>query len=110
MGLNGATDANAYASQPTAVVYQPKDQYDSVRGARVVVIRQGRGKYLVIPAGSHGKLANGGNVAVSAVGTSDDHCYVDHWIQGVTPDIYVDCVNSHGAAADSAFTIQWVVA
>jgi len=111
MGLGGVTNASAYANRPAALAYQPAIQYDSRRGASVVVIWEGRGQYLVIPAGSGGpSTVNGGNVQVSAVGTTDDRCYVDSWGQGTAPEISVSCVNSHGTAANSAFTIQWAVA
>jgi hypothetical protein len=111
LGAGGLTSAYAYANRPTATVYQPRTQYDSKRGAGVVVFREGRGQYLVIPAGSGGPSAtNGGNVEISAVGTADLRCYVNDWAQGTIPDIYVDCVNRLGITSDSAFTIQWVVA
>jgi hypothetical protein len=91
--------------------FRQRTQYDSKHGAGVTVDREGRGQYLVIPAGSGGPTkTNGGNVEVSAVGTSDARCYVHDWAQGTNPDIDVDCVNRLGVRADSAFTIQWVVA
>jgi hypothetical protein len=77
----------------------------------VVIIRQSRGTYLVIPAGSAGPAsANGGNVEVNAVGTADGRCYVSSWTQAVPPGISIGCVNSHGAKTDSSFTIEWTVA
>ena len=60
--------------------------------------------------GSGAVLLNGGNIQVSAVGHTDDHCYVVSWTQQQAPFAHVACVNNLGAPADSAFTIQWVVA
>jgi hypothetical protein len=111
LGIGGITSAYAYADRPAATVYQPSTQYDSVRGASVVIIRQSRGTYLVIPAGSAGPSStSGGDVEVNAVGTTDDRCYVGSWAQAVPPEISIDCVNSHGAKADSSFTVEWTVA
>jgi len=111
LGAGSLTSAYAYADRPTAKNYRPGTQYDSKRGASVTVDHEGRGKYLVIPARSGGPTkTNGGNVEVSAVGTSDVRCYVHDWAQGTNPDIYVDCVNRLGVRANSAFTIQWIVA
>jgi hypothetical protein len=116
MGMDGptlgdeVTSAYAYASRPTAVAYQPSSQYSSTRGGAVFAIRQGKGKYLVIPAGSAGPYTvNGGDVQVTAVGTADNSCYVEGWDQQLTPNIDINCVNDHGASTDSAFTIQWMV-
>lgn len=116
MGMNGpaldaeVTSAYAYASRPTTEAYEPSSQYSSARGGLVFVVRQGKGKYLVIPAGSAGPYTvNGGDVQVTAVGKADDGCYVADWDQQLTPDIYINCVNDHGASTNSAFTIQWMV-
>jgi hypothetical protein len=116
MGFGGptsndhVTSAYAYASRPGTAVYQPASQYDSTRGATVAIIRQGRGRYLVIPSGSAGPYASfGGDVQVSAVGSADDRCSVASWDQEATPEIYVNCVTRHGAKANSAFTVQWTV-
>jgi hypothetical protein len=111
MGLGGATTANAYANRPTATQYQPGTQYDSHRHARVTSVRLGQGIYQVIFRRSEGPGSlNGGDVQVSAVGHADDHCYVVYWAQQQQPYARVACVNNLGAPADSAFTIQWVVA
>ena len=111
MGLNGVTTADAFANRPTATQYQPGTQYDSHHNARVTSIRLGQGSYQVIFRGSEGPGSlNGGNIQVSAVGHTDDHCYVVSWTQQQAPFAHVACVNNLGAPADSAFTIQWVVA
>jgi len=112
MGLNGATDANAYAGRPAAPSpYQPADQYDSAPGARVTVARIATGEYKVTLAGSGGRYrANGGDVQVSSVGTHDDHCQTLGWVQGKTPVAYVQCFTNGGVTTNSPFTIEWVVA
>jgi hypothetical protein len=111
LGLDGITSAIAYANRPAATVYQPADQHDSARGASVVVIRLSKGNYLVMPAGSSGPAkTNGGNVAVNAVGSSGNRCYVGGWSQANPPQVNITCVNGHGKNADSAFTVEWTVA
>jgi hypothetical protein len=112
MGLNGVTTADAFANRPTAATeYQPSTQYDSHRNARVTAMRLAQGTYQVIFGGSEGPgNLNGGHVQVSAVGHTDDLCYVVSWTQQQLPTAHVACVNNLGAPADSAFTIQWVVA
>ncbi len=76
----------------------------------MAIIRQGRGHYVVLPSGSAGPYETvGGDVQVSAVGTTDDRCYIEDWDQQQLPLIYVNCLTSHGGSADSAFTVQWVV-
>jgi hypothetical protein len=112
MGLNGVTTADAFANRPTATTgYQPSTQYDSHPNARVTAMRLVQGSYKVTFRGSEGPGSlNGGNVQVSAVGHTDDQCYVVSWTQQQVPFARVACVNNLGAPADSAFTIQWVVA
>ena len=111
MGLNGATTADAFASRPTTARYQPKTQYDSNHHARVLVARLGQGAYQVFFQGSEGPgTVNGGDIQVSTVGHTDDHCYVVYWQQQHDPYARVECVNNHVVPVDSAFTIQWVVA
>src|SRR6202050_1017821 len=98
LGIGGLTSAYAFADRPAAIVYQPRTQYDSARGASVVIIRQSRGTYLVIPAGSAGPAsANGGNVEVNAVGTADGRCYVSSWTQAVPPGVSIGSRNSRRA-------------
>jgi hypothetical protein len=111
MGLAGKTTASAYASRRAAAVYQPKVQYDSHRGARVTVLNSGPGRYQILFAGSGSGQpgANPGDIQVSAVGPSRQ-CFIDTWVQAVTPNAYVDCDNKTGHLANAAFTIAWVVA
>ena len=109
MGINNQVVANAFANSKAAV-YQPADQYDSTRGAKVTVVHYRTGSYEVLVAGSAGNIAKfGGDVQVSAVGSTGKHCVVESWQQQLTPAIRIGCFDSHGSDADSPFTVQWVV-
>lgn len=109
MNLSGATDANAYASS-RAVVYQPKVQYDSRRGARVTVVEYNPGEYgIVFAGGSQAAGANPGDIQVTTIGTGRQ-CTFSDWDQEFTPFAYVYCYTGAGNLARAAFTIQWVVA
>lgn len=109
MGLNGTVAANAFANGNGAV-YQPGDQYNSVRHARITVVHYQTGDYEVLPAGSAGSVSHwGGDVQVSAVGSSGDMCYSDGWSQELTPALDIECLNAHGNAANTPFTVEWVV-
>jgi hypothetical protein len=109
-GRPGPTSADALANLPTSTVYEPASQDDSHPGARVVVIRQAKGQYLVIFAGSGGPFtSNGGDVQVTTVGSNYDNCIVGGWSQSVIPQAHIDCFTHLGAPADSAFALQWMV-
>lgn len=112
LGQKGLTSAYAFANRPAdGRPYRPATQYSSSHGATATVRRLGPGQYEVTFNGSGGPVqANGGDVQASAVGSSDRHCFVGHWVQGTNPRVYIDCVTNLGAPADSPFTIQWVVA
>lgn len=108
MGINGQVVANAFADSQAAV-YQPAQQYDSTRGARITVVRYSAGWYEVLPAGSSGNTDLWGDAQVSAVGRSAAHCTVEDWSQEYTPSIDVECIDRHGNSFNSPFTIEWVV-
>ncbi len=109
MGINGQVDANAFANSRSAV-YQPAVQFDSKHGARVTIVHYELGDYGVLAAGSSGNVARfGGDVQVSAVGTTGAHCFSDGWSQELTPSLSVECVDRHGHSVDSPFTVEWVV-
>ena len=108
MGINGQVVANAFADSQGGV-YQPAEQYDSTRGARVTVVRYSAGWYEVLPAGSSGNTDLWGDAQVSAVGRSAAHCTVEDWSQEYTPSIDVECIDRHGNVFNSPFTIEWVV-
>jgi len=109
LGLSNLTSAYAFANRPTdAATYRPAAQYSSHDGAFVSVTRLSRGTYVVSFHGSAGPVStNGGDVQLSAVGSSDHHCYVLRWT--TNPSAYVNCQDNSGSPADTAFTIQWVV-
>ena len=110
MAINGQVAANAFANTKAAV-YQPADQYDSTRGAKVTVVHYATGSYEVLPAGSSGNVAKwGGDVQVNAVDSRGRHCFVVGWSQQLTPSISISCVSKTGGQpVDSPFTVEWVV-
>ena len=69
------------------------------------------GRYQILFAGSGSGQpgANPGDIQVSAVGASRQ-CFIDTWVQAVTPNAYIDCGNKTGHLGNAAFTIAWVVA
>jgi hypothetical protein len=108
-GVHGAATADAFASRPTAARYQPMVQDDDTAGAHVTVRRQATGQYVVMFTGSGGRYSqDGGDVQVSAAGTSDTLCYVVSWSGTTSPQAMVNCVDNLGNPVDSAFAIQWV--
>jgi hypothetical protein len=108
-GIRGAATADAFASRPTTASYRPAVQDNDTTGAHVTVQRAATGQYLVTFVHSGGRYhADGGDVQVSAVATSDRHCYVVSWSTTVSPQAKVSCVDNAGAPADTPFTIQWI--
>lgn len=108
-GWMGATTADAFANRPTAASYRPSVQDNNTRGAHVQVSRQSTGQYTVTFAGSAGPNGvTGGHVQVTAVSTRDHHCFVVDWSSGTNPRAQIDCVDNHGNAVDSRFTVQWI--
>jgi hypothetical protein len=110
MGQNGQIIANALANG-SAVMYQPKVQFDSQRGARVTIIHLDRGFYEAIFIGSNTTgNANGGsgNLQVTPVSTTPKICSVQP-IQSHTPVAFISCEAANLDSANTAFTIQWVV-
>jgi hypothetical protein len=103
------TSAYAYANRPTASSYQPSAQFSSNSGARVEVRRLHRGQYKVVFNSSGSPSFKGGDIQVSTVGSNDLHCAVMSWQATASPAALVACVNNQGAAADSPFTIQWMI-
>jgi len=92
MGQNGQIVANALANG-SAVMYQPKVQFDSQRGARVTIIHLDRGFYEAIFVGSNTTgNANGGsgNLQVTPVSGSPKICLVQS-IQSHTPVAFISC-------------------
>lgn len=109
MGINGQVVANAFANS-RAPVYQPTDQFDSGKGARVTVAHYAKGFYEVLEAGSSGNVANFlGNVQVNAVGSRDQRCQIVSQGNELTPSLIVACLDAHDKLVDSPFTIEWVV-
>lgn len=67
---------------------------------------------LVAFTGSGGhpaKAGGGGNVQVTAQGSTEAHCVVVSWNPG-SPNAYavVECLSNSGQLVASKFTVQWV--
>lgn len=110
MGQNGQVTANALANGST-VMYQPKVQFDSHRGARVTILHLDRGFYEAIFIGSNTTAnANGGsgNLQVTAVSSSPKICSVQP-VHSHTPVAFISCEGANLDSTNTAFTIQWVV-
>lgn len=94
-----------WANQPTAASYTPSTSYQSSSaGTTATVRRSSTGAYQVTFPGLGG---GGGDVQVSAYGSSDGFCQVGGW--GGSPDlsVWVYCFSSSGARADRTFTVQY---
>jgi hypothetical protein len=109
LGVNGQVAANAFADS-SAALYQPKDQYDSTKGARVTVVHYSTGQYEVLAVGSAGNFAEwGGDVQVNAVDSKGRVCIAEDWAQQLTPALYVECYDRQGQFTDSPFAVEWTV-
>jgi hypothetical protein len=106
MGLADFPTANALVTGTGKV----QTQYNSGTTAHVTVVRHGRGLYKVQLNGTT-EADGGGDVQVSPVTGSKDHCTVVEWLGGthVKTVATVECFDSHGHAVNSAFTLQFVV-
>ncbi len=86
-------------------------QYDSSTTAYVTVVHHQRGLYRVQLNGTT-ESDGGGDIQVSPVTGSKDHCTVEEWGGGTSVKTVatVQCFDSRGHAVNSAFTLQFVVA
>ncbi len=84
-------------------------QFDSQAGANVTVSHAGTGLYKV-QMNHTTEAEGGGDVQVSPITGSKDHCVVEGWTGGahVKTVATVHCFNGAGHAVNSAFTIQFV--
>ncbi len=107
MGLGGLPAANALIGSTGRVM----TQFDSQAGASVTVRHTGSGMY-VVRLNHTTEALNGGDVQVSPITGSADHCVVDEWDGGsdVKTVVAVHCFNNSGHSANSAFTLQFVEA
>jgi hypothetical protein len=107
MGLADFPTANALVTAAGKV----QTQYDSAHTAHVTVVHHRRGLYRVQLVGTT-EAAGGGDIQVSPVTGSKDHCTVVDWQGGtnVKTVATVQCFDRHGHSVNSAFTLQFVVA
>jgi hypothetical protein len=110
MGQNGKTTANAFANGG-GVMYQPKVQFDSRRGARVTIVHLDKGFYEAIFIGSPtNNNPNGGrgNILVTPVSSAPRTCEIQPTFAHVTIT-FISCSDARQNPADTAFTVQFVV-
>lgn len=114
MGQNPLIDANALDAKPTsATAFSPVVQYDSKTGAKVKILGTSTpGIYLVKFNGSAGHVSRvnggGGDVQVSAQGSTLTDCTIIGWAATSTPEAEVVCFSHGGGVKASKFTVQWV--
>ncbi len=111
LGRYGLTSASAAANKPRTAVYTPSPQYDSTTGAKVTALTLNRGEYVPLFAGSAGPHSGsrGGDVQVTAMGSSYVHCYAQDWTQGYLPNADVSCVSNASKAVYASYVVQWLV-
>lgn len=112
MGQNGETTANAFADSGR-VMYQPKVQFDSRRGARVTILHLDRGFYEAVFIGStpnNGPNGGRGNIQVTPVSDAARTCEIQPTFAHVTT-VFIACsnVNQNSRLADTPFTIHFVL-
>jgi hypothetical protein len=107
MGLAGFPTVNALIGATGRVM----TQFDSLAGAHVTVSHTGLGAYNVQLNGTTEQFG-GGDVQISPITVSRNHCVVADWSGGnsVKTVVAVRCFNSHGSPVNSAFTVQFVEA
>jgi hypothetical protein len=110
LGRYGLTSANAVAGKPRTPVYTASPQYDSAKGASVTALTLNKGQYETLFAGSEGPsgTSNGGDVQVSAMGSSYAHCYAQEWAQGYLPHADISCVSNAAKPLFASYVIQWL--
>lgn len=106
MGLADFPTANALITAAGKV----QTQYNSSTTAHVTVVHHRRGLYRVELNGTT-EASGGGDVQISPVTGTKDHCTVEQWQGGTSVKTVatVECFNSRGHAVNSAFTLQFVV-
>ena len=97
-----------WADQPSATspyVASPDYSYNSTYGLNTVT-HNSNGTYTVFLPGI---IDGGGNVQVSAYGSTAAHCQVSNWTPGVAgTSVTVICVNAAGFYADEYFDLSFV--
>src|SRR4051794_15220389 len=114
IGVAQAASTNGYAflwaDQPTSASYTPSTTYQTNSlGGTNTIVRNGTGDYSITLPGMAGQGGDGGNVQVTAYGSSGtERCKVASWAPnwlGMT--VNVRCHATSGSAADSRFTMMY---
>jgi hypothetical protein len=114
IGVAQAASTNGYAflwaDQPTSASYTPSTTYQTNSlGGTNTIVRNGTGDYSITLPGMAGQGGDGGNVQVTAYGSSGtERCKVASWAPnwlGMT--VNVRCHSTSGSAADSRFTMMY---
>ena len=98
----------AWAHNPATSSYTPSATYaHNSAGGVIEITRQGAGQYAVRFAEMGGRGTAGGNVQVTAYGTTSHNCKVSSWWSG-GPDFVanVRCFNSGGQLSDTLYTVS----
>ena len=97
----------AWAHDPTAASYTPSATYAfNSAGGPITATRSGMGQYAITFAGLGGAGTAGGNVQVTAYGSTSDFCKVASWGSGgddFTANVL--CFKVTGAPVDMRYTI-----
>ena len=96
----------AWATQPSSPSYTPSasHSYNSGGGA-IQITRRAPGLYTVTFNGLGGRLLDGGNVQVTAYGSSNSQCKVENWGR---ESVAVRCFSPSGTLVDSYFVVMFV--
>jgi hypothetical protein len=97
----------AWAHDPTAASYTPSATYAfNSAGGPITATRSGMGQYAITFAGLGGAGTAGGNVQVTAYGSTSDFCKVASWGSGGADfTANVLCFKVTGAPVDMRYTI-----
>jgi hypothetical protein len=111
MGSSKLVTVNAYANS-SAAVYQPGDQYNSRRGARVTVAHLGSGYYEVLLAGSPSPASNFGDFqlnVVSSRGICTLGAIAEQQSTRYATSLDVFCVTTGGTPTNLPFDVEFAV-
>ena len=97
-------DGYAWANQPTASSYAPSSNYaHNSSGGAIRITRAGTGRYTVRFDGLGSIMHEGGNVQVTAYGSSNEYCKVVSWTGNLS--VSVRCFRPGGYLTDTRYTV-----
>ena len=105
--VNAQQVAYAWADKPSTQSYTPSGSYSFNYSGSINIKRNGTGKYIVTFAG-FGSNSRGGNVQVTAYGSSRNTCNVVSWnhnSNGADFLINISCYTLNGQPADMMYTV-----